>query len=66
MAVFKPLSPKTQFKWDEELDRIFQQSKEIIIDAIKAGVIIFDLNRPTCLRKDWSKTGISFFLSHKQ
>ena len=66
MAIFKPLlSPKTQFKWDEGLDRAFQQSKEIIIDAIKEGVIIFDLNRPTCLRPDWSKTGIGFFLSQK-
>ena len=64
MAVFKPLlSPKTQFSWNEELD--IQQSKEIIIDAIKEGVIIFDLNRQTCLRPDWSKTGISFFLSQK-
>eukprot|EP00111_Clytia_hemisphaerica_P009881 TCONS_00028944-protein len=66
MAVFKPLlSPKTQFRWDEELDRAFQHSKEIIIYAIKEGVIIFDLNRPTCLRPDWSKTGIGFFLSQK-
>ena len=28
-------------------------------------MIIFDLNRETCLRPDWSKTGIGFFLSQK-
>ena len=66
MAVFKPLlSPKNQFIWNEELDTAFQKSKDIIIDAIKEGVEIFDLNRPTCLRPDWSKTGIGFFLSQK-
>lgn len=66
MAIFKPLlSPKNRFIWNDELDLAFNQSKEIIINAIKEGVEIFDLDRPTCLRPDWSKTGIGFFLSQK-
>jgi hypothetical protein len=66
MAPFKPLlSPRTQFVWTAELDAAFQRSKQIIIDAIIEGVEIFDPKRRTCLRPDWSKTGIGFFLSQK-
>ena len=66
MAPFKPLlSPKQKFVWTEELDQAFRQSKQIIVDAIIEGVTIFDLNRQTCLRPDWSKIGIGFFLSQK-
>jgi len=66
MTVFKPLlSPKKQFVWDEKLDLAFRQSKDVIVDAIKEGVEIFDPVRLTCLRPDWSKTGIGFLLSQK-
>ena len=43
----------------------FQKSKIEIVDAIIQGVQIFDINRRTCLRPAWSKTGIGFFLSQK-
>ena len=66
MAPFKPLlSPKSKFTWSDELESAFQSSKEIIIEAIKKGVEIFDMQRPTCLRPDWSKTGIGFYLCQK-
>ena len=35
------------------------------MEAIKKGVEIFSFTKPTCLRPDWSKTGIGFFLSQK-
>jgi hypothetical protein len=47
------------------LDTIFEESKSKIIDAIKEGVKIFDISRRTCLRTDWSKKGIGYFLSQK-
>ena len=64
MAPFKPfLSPRCKFVWTAELEDAFQASKEAIIDAIRRGVEIFDMSRPTCLRPDWSKRGIGYFLA---
>ena len=66
MLPFKPfLSKDKKFEWSEEMDRIFEQSKVAIIDAIKEGVRIYDITKPTCLRLDWSNTGIGYFLSQK-
>ena len=61
----KFLSPKTRFEWNDDLDGIFDQSKHYIIEAICEGVQIFDITRPTCLRTDWSKSGIGYFLAQK-
>jgi len=66
MAPFRPfLSPKNTFQWSAELDRAFQQSKDAIITAIRNGVEIFDLKKKTCLRPDWSRQGIGYFLLQK-
>ena len=63
---FKPfLSPKKKFEWSDELDHAFEASKGEIITAIKDGVQIYDPTKPTCLRPDWSQTGIGYFLSQK-
>ena len=59
MLPFKHLlSPKNGFQWSEELEEAFKKSKDGIIEAIKEGVEIFDPPRTTCLRTDWSNTGI--------
>ena len=66
MAPFRDfLSPKMKFKWTDELDATFNRSKELIVEAIHQGVKIFDLNRQTCLRPDWSSKGIGYFLTQK-
>ena len=66
MEPFRPfLSPKVRFSWDPDLDKAFQQSKQAIVDSIKHGVRIFDLERHTCLRPDWSVKGIGYFLLQK-
>ena len=63
MAIFKPfLSPRCKFSWSNELEEAFQQSKEAILDSIRQGVEIFDMQKLTCLRPDWSKRGIGYFL----
>ena len=55
MAPFRELlSPKTKFVWNDELERSFQRSKEHIVSMIHEGVRIFDVNKRTCLRTDWS------------
>ena len=63
MAPFKPfLSPRCKFSWTPELEEAFQASKEAIVEAIHQGVEIFDMKRRTCLRPDWSKRGIGYFI----
>ena len=55
MVPFKPfLSPRHKFFWDDELNRAFIISKQVIIDAIRHGVEIFDMQKRTCLCPDWS------------
>ena len=66
LAVFRPyLSPRHPFQWTDELNTAFEESKSAIIDAIREGVEIFDLSKPTCLRPDWSCKGIGYFLLQK-
>ena len=63
MAPFRELlSPKTRFRWDDEMEEAFQQSKLGIIEAIKEGVRIFDPTRPTVLSPDYSKEGLGYFM----
>ena len=64
-AFRKFLSPKIKFYWDEQLNTMFESSKVQIIHAIKEGVQIFDPKRRTCVRCDWSKLGIGFYLCQK-
>ena len=61
----KFLSPKVRFYWDVSLDEKFEKSKTMILEVIQDGVRIFDPMRKTCLRSDWSKFGIGFYLSQK-
>ena len=63
MAPVKPfLSPRCKFSWSPELEATFQKSKEAIVESIRQGVEIFDMKRRTCLRPDWSRRGIGYFL----
>ena len=59
------LKPRAPFYWDEELDRLFFESKEMILRAVEKGVRTFQAGRPTCLATDFSKTGIGFCLTQK-
>ena len=47
------------------LDEAFEESKDLIIKAIRRGVEIFDISKPTCLRPDWSTRGVGYFLLQK-
>ena len=63
MAPFKPFfSPRCKFHWSPELEEAFTTSKEAIVEAIRKGVEIFDIHKRTCLRPDWSRRGIGYFL----
>ena len=59
------LSPKVKFEWDSELQMAFDSSKLKIVETIQKGVRIFETDRWTCLRPDWSQKGIGYFLMQK-
>ena len=59
------LKPGSAFTWNDDLDNIFAESKEVIADEIEEGVRIFDKAKPTCLATDWSKDGIGFWMFQK-
>ena len=66
MAPFRDfLSPKHKLIWTENLNQTFNESKEIIVEAIRIGLQIFDFEKLTCLRPDWSKQGLGYFLMQK-
>ena len=66
MAPFRELLEKSKpFYWDDTLESIFRDSKEEIISSTMHGVTAFEVNRPTCLATDWSKTSMGFSLSQK-
>ena len=62
MEPFKPfLSSRCKFSWSPALEETFQLSREAIILVIRQGVEIFDMQKRTCLRPDWSCRGIGYF-----
>ena len=66
MLPFRELLKKdSTFKWNDDLQAVFDESKEVIIQEVEEGVRIFDKSRPTCLATDWSKTGLGFWLLQK-
>ena len=63
MAPFKPfLSLRCKFKRSPDMEEAFRASTKVIIQAIRHGVEIFDVQRRSCLRPDWSRRGIGYFL----
>ena len=59
------LKPGTPFTWNKDLDKVFNESKSIIIVEIEEGVRIFDKKKPTCLATDWSKNDIGYWFRQK-
>ena len=59
------LKPSTTFQWTVDLNDLFEESKQLIIEEVKKGVCIFDKKKPTCLATDWSKSGIGYCLLQK-
>jgi len=51
------------FHWDTNLDYLFSNFKEILLDKITDGIQAFD--SMTCLQPDWSKTGLGYLLLQK-
>ena len=52
------VKPNTKFHWENNLNHIFVQSKELLISKIIEGIHSFDITKKTCLQTDWSRDGI--------
>ena len=66
MAPFRHLlSPKTEFKWDDAMEKAFVASKKEIVRLIEEGVSAFDPELTTCLSPDYSNTGMGWILQQK-
>jgi hypothetical protein len=59
------LSPKTPFKWTDELEAAFSASKDTKLELIKIGVYSFDSELETCLSTGNSKDGMGWILQQK-
>ena len=59
------LSPKVKFEWSQELDTLFEKSKEVIVEKVSEGIRLFDMKLPTCLATDYSGKGVGFLMLQK-
>ena len=55
----------SQFYWDTNSDKIFQNSKSVLINQVTKGMQTFIVNKPTCIQTDWSKGGLGYLLLQK-
>ena len=52
--------------WDTNLDKIFQNSKSVLINQVTEEIQTFDVNKPTCIQTDWNKGGLGYLLLQKR
>ena len=64
--LLKPAAKGKQIYWDENLTRLFEESKVVIIKSIEDGIKSFKIDQWTCLMTDFSKTGIGYLLTQKR
>ena len=59
------LKPGNKFCWDDGMQKLFEESKKEIVNAVQHGVRLFDPMKRTALTTDWSKVGTGFSLVQK-
>ena len=59
------LSSKSDFYWDENLQKAFEIAREMIADNISEGVKTYIPGLKTALVSDWSITGVGYILAQK-
>ena len=67
MAPFRELlQSKKKFYWDQQLTDIFLWAQCYVVDEVKEGMKLFEIDRETFLGTDWSKTGVGYVQKQKQ
>ena len=64
--LLKPAQKGRKIYWDDNLTKLFEESKQVIIAAIADGIKSFKTGEWTCLMPDACKTGIGYLLSQKR
>ena len=64
--LLKPPAKGKKVYWDDNLTKLFEESKQVIIEAIREGIKCFRTGEWTCLMPDFCKTGIGFLLTQKR
>ena len=64
--LLKPPAQGKKVYWDDNLTKLFKESKEVIVEAIKEGIKCFKVGEWTCLMPDFCKTGLGFLLMQKR
>ena len=59
------LKKNAKWYWDEQLEHLFQETKERIASEIERGIELFDPIRPTALLTDWCRSGMGYVLMQK-
>ena len=54
-----------KFFWNDNLQMIFDKSKEHLVNSVIDGIKVFDPSQDTYLQCDWSKNGLGFLLFQK-
>ena len=63
MQPFRELvKPNVPFYWDDKLDKLFHEAKELLIKQSIEGIRTYDIQRNTCMQVDWCKKGIGYLL----
>ena len=66
MLPFRELLKDTvPWLWDEEIDRVFMETKADLANKVEEGIKSFDPNLVTALLTDWCKHGVGFVLLQK-
>ena len=53
------------FHWDETLEKLFHESKVLLLSKVVEGIRTFDPKHQTCLQPDWCQNGIGYLLLQK-
>ena len=64
--LLKPPAQGKKVYWDDNLTKLFEESKEVIVEAVREGIKCFKVGEWTCLMPDFCKTGLGFLLMQKR
>ena len=64
--LLKPAEKGKQVYWDDNLTKLFEESKLVILEAIQKGIRTFEMGAWTCLMPDFCKTGMGYLLMQKK
>lgn len=51
--------------WDSALQKLFEASKQTILEELNKGLTYFDIEKPIIVTTDWSGSGIAFTMQQK-